>query len=42
MGLSDERREGTGVIVTALGLIAVTAVGVSLSFVKATAIFLNP
>jgi rhomboid protease GluP len=42
MGLSDERREGTGVIVTALGLIAVTAVGVGLSFVKATAIFLNP
>ncbi len=36
MGLSDDQRESTGVIITALLLIAVTVVGIGLSFVNAT------
>ena len=36
MGLSDEQRESTGIIVTALLLIAITAIGIALSFVNVT------
>ncbi len=41
MGFSDEQRESTGVIVSALALIAVTAVGFGLSFVRVTEILLS-
>ena len=42
MGLSDEHRESTGVIITALLLIAMTAVGIVLSFVRMTAFLSQP
>ena len=41
MGFSDEQRESTGVIVSALALIAITAVGFGLSFVRVTEILLS-
>ena len=41
MGLSDERRESTGIIVTALLMIGLTAVGIGLSFVNVTGILLS-
>ena len=41
MGLSDDQRESTGVIVTALLLIVLTAVGIGLSFVNVTGILLG-
>ena len=41
MGFSDEQRESTGVIVSALTLIAITAVGFGLSFVRVTEILLS-
>ncbi len=42
MGFIDERREGTGLLITSLALIVVTAIGIGLSFVKTTQIFLAP
>ena len=41
MGLSDESRESTGIIVTALLLIGLTAVGIALSFVSVTGVLLG-
>jgi len=41
MGLTDEHRESTGIIVTALLLIGLTAVGIALSFVRVTGVLLN-
>ena len=41
MGLSDENRESTGIIVTALLLIGLTAVGIVLSFVNVTGVLLG-
>ena len=41
MGFSDEQRESTGVIASALALIAMTAVGFGLSFVRVTEILLS-
>ena len=41
MGFGDEQRESTGVIVSALALIAVTAVGFGLSFIRVTEILLS-
>ena len=41
MGLSDENRESTGIIVTALLLIGLTAVGIALSFVNVTGVLLG-
>lgn len=41
MGLSDEHRESTGIIITALVLIALTAVGIALSFVNVTGALLG-
>ena len=41
MGLSDEHRESTGIIITALLLIAMTAVGIVLSFVSVTGALLG-
>ena len=40
MGFVDEQRESTGMLITSLALIAVTAVGVGLSFVNVTRILL--
>lgn len=40
MGLGDEQRESTGIIVTALLLIVATAVGIGLSFVNTTQLLL--
>ena len=40
MGFIDERREGSGLLIASLALIAVTAVGVALSFVNVTRILL--
>ena len=40
MGFSDEQRESTGVLIASLALIAVTALGIVLSFVRMTEIFL--
>ena len=40
MGLSDERRESTGIIITALLLIGLTAVGIGFSFVSVTGVLL--
>ena len=36
MGLSDEHRESTGIMITALLLIVLTAIGIALSFVNVT------
>ena len=41
MGLSDEHRESTGIIITALLLIALTAIGIALSFVNVTGALLG-
>ena len=41
MGLSDEQRESTGVIVTALMFIVLTALGVALSFLNVTRILMG-
>lgn len=41
MGFVDERREGTGLLVTSLVLILATAVGIGLSFVRVTGILLS-
>ena len=41
MGLSDEHRESTGIMVTALLLIATTALGIVLSFVNVTGALLS-
>ena len=41
MGLSDENRESTGILVTALLLIGLTAVGIALSFVNVTGVLLG-
>ena len=41
MGFSDEQRESTAVIVAALALIVITAVGFGLSFVRVTGILLS-
>ena len=41
MGLSEDRRESTGVIVTALVLIVLTALGVALSFLNVTRILMG-
>jgi len=41
MGLSDESRESTGIILTALLLIGLTAVGIGLSFVSVTGVLLG-
>ena len=41
VGLSDEQRESTGIIVAALLLIAATGIGIALSFVNATRVFLG-
>ena len=40
MGFIDERRESTGLLIASLALIALTAVGVGLSFVNVTRILL--
>ena len=40
MGFSDEHRESTGVMLTSLALIALTAVGFVLSFFNVTGILL--
>jgi hypothetical protein len=40
MGFSDEHRESTRVLLAALALIAVTAVGIGLSFYNVTGILL--
>ena len=42
MGFSDEHRESTAVIVSALALIALTAVGFALSFARVAEILLSP
>ena len=41
LGLSDEHRESTAIIVTALLLIGLTAVGIGLSFVNVTGVLLS-
>jgi rhomboid protease GluP len=41
MGLSDEHRESAGVIILALSLIALTFIGIGLSFVNMTALLLG-
>ena len=40
MGFIDERRESTGLLIASLALIAVTAVGIGLSFINVTRILL--
>ena len=40
MGFIDERREGTGLLMTSLALILATVVGIGLSFVRVTGILL--
>ena len=41
MGLSDEHRESTGIMITALLLIVLTAIGIALSFVNVTGALLS-
>ena len=41
MGLSDEHRESAGVIILALSLIALTVIGIGLSFVSVTGALLG-
>ena len=41
MGLSDEHRESAGVIILALSLIALTFIGIGLSFVSVTGALLG-
>ena len=40
MGFSDEHRERTGILLTSLALIVLTAIGVGLSFFNVTGILL--